>query len=62
MTMKDVEERTGLSRSNIRFYENKNSLSLQEMKVILKSQIIDLNRVKFMCEKMLYEENISYER
>lgn len=62
MTMKDVEERTGLSRSNIRFYEKKNSLSLQEMKVILKSQIIDLNRVKFMCEKMLYEENISYER
>ena len=32
------------------------------MKVLLKSQIIDLNRVKFMCEKMLYEENISYER
>lgn len=42
--------------------KKKNSLSLQEMKVILKSQIIDLNRVKFMCEKMLYEENISYER
>lgn len=42
--------------------KKKNSLCLQEMKVILKSQIIDLNRVKFMCEKMLYEENISYER
>ena len=35
MTIKDVEERTGLSRSNIRFYEKKNLLSLREMKVMV---------------------------
>ncbi len=60
MTIKEVEERTGLSRSNVRFYEKekliepsrkkseqaypvlmfvfmkrKNSLSLQEMKVMV---------------------------
>ena len=111
MTMKDVEERTGLSRSNIRFYEKENLIepsrnesngyrdysendvenikkiaylrtleisiddirsvisgkvtlqeTIEKQNEILKSQIIDLNRVKFMCEKMLYEENISYER
>ena len=35
MTIKDVEERTGLSRSNIRFYKRKNLLSLREMKVMV---------------------------
>ena len=111
MTIKDVEERTGLSRSNIRFYEKEKLIdpsrnesngyrdysendvenikkiaylrtlgisiedirsiisekvtlqeTLEKQNEVLKSQIIDLNRVKFMCEKMLYEENISYER
>ena len=32
MTIKDVEERTGLSRSNIRFYEKE---KLREMKVMV---------------------------
>lgn len=35
MTIKDVEERTGLSRSNIRFYEKEKLLSLREMKVMV---------------------------
>ena len=41
MTIKDVEERTGLSRSNIRFYEKEkliepsNSRALREMKVMV---------------------------
>ena len=35
MTIKDVEERTGLSCSNIRFYEKENLLSLREMKVMV---------------------------
>ena len=35
MTIKDVEERTGLSRSNIRFYEKENLLSFREMKVMV---------------------------
>ena len=35
MTIKDVEDRTGLSRSNVRFYERKNSLSLREMSVMV---------------------------
>ena len=35
MTIKDVEERTGLSRSNISFYEKENLLSLREMKVMV---------------------------
>ena len=111
MTIKDVEERTGLSRSNIRFYEkekliepsrNENNgyrdysendvenikkiaylrtlgisiedirsiisekVTLQEMiekqKEVLKNQITDLNKAKLMCEKMLDEESISYEK
>lgn len=35
MKIKDVEERTGLSCSNVRFYEKENSLSLQETKVMV---------------------------
>ena len=35
MTIKEVEERTGLSRSNIRFMKRKNLLSLREMKVMV---------------------------
>ena len=111
MTIKDVEERTGLSRSNIRFYEkekliepsrnesngyrdySKNDVenikkiaylrtlgisiedirsiisekvTLQEMlekqKEVLKNQITDLNKAKLMCEKMLDEGSISYEK
>lgn len=111
MTIKDVEERTGLSRSNIRFYEKEKliepsrnesngyrdysendvenikkiaylrtlgisiedirsiifeKVTLQEMlekqKEVLKNQITDLNKPKLMCEKMLDEESISYEK
>ena len=111
MTIKDVEERTGLSRSNIRFYEKEKliepsrnesngyrdysendvenikkiaylrtlgisiedirsiiseKVTLREMLVkqnkVLKSQITDLNKAKFVCEKMLDEESISYEK
>ena len=111
MTIKDVEERTGLSRSNIRFYEKEKliepsrnesngyrdysendvenikkiaylrtlgisvedirniiseKVTLQEMlekqKEVLKNQITDLNKAKRMCEKMLGEESISYEK
>ena len=111
MTIKDVEERTGLSRSNIRFYEKEKliepsrnesngyrdysendvenikkiaylrtlgisiedirsiiseKVTLQEMlekqKEVLKNQITDLNKEKLMCEKMLDEESISYEK
>ena len=111
MTIKDVEERTGLSRSSIRFYEKEKliepsrnerngyrdysendvenikkiaylrtlgisiedirsiiseKVTLREMLVkqnkVLKSQITDLNKAKFMCEKMLDEESISYEK
>lgn len=35
MKIKDVEERTGLSRSNVRFMKRKSSLSLQETKVMV---------------------------
>ena len=35
MTIKDVEERTGLSRSNVRFYEKEKLVELQEMKVMV---------------------------
>lgn len=35
MTIKDVEERTGLSRSNIRFYEKEKLIGLREMKVMV---------------------------
>ena len=111
MTIKDVEERTGLSRSNIRFYEKEKliepsrnesngyrdysendvenikkiaylrtlgisiedirsiiseKVTLQEMlekqKEVLKNQITDLNKAKLMCEKMLDEGSISYEK
>lgn len=111
MTIKDVEKRTGLSRSNIRFYEKEKLIepsrnesngyrdysendvenikkiaylrtlgisienirniisakaTLQEIlerhSEVLKSQITDLNKAKFMCEKMLDEESISYEK
>ena len=111
MTIKDVEERTGLSRSSIRFYEKEKLIEpsrnerngyrdysendvenikkiaylrtlgisiedirsiisekaiLQEMlerqNEVLKSQIADLIKAKLMCEKMLDEESISYEK
>ena len=111
MTIKDVEERTGLSRSNVRFYEKEKLIepsrnerngyrdysendvenikkiaylrtleisiedirsvisgkvtlqeTIEKQNEILKSQIIDLNRAKLMCEKMLDEESISYEK
>ena len=42
MTIKDVEERTGLSRSNIRFYEKENLLSLREMKVMVIETILKM--------------------
>ena len=35
MTIKAVEERTGLSRSNIRFYEKEKLIELREMKVMV---------------------------
>ena len=109
MTIKEVEMRTGLPRSNIRFYEKliepsrnesngyrdysendvenikkiaylrtlgisiediRNIISakatLQEIlerhSEVLKSQITDLSKAKLMCEKMLDEESISYEK
>ena len=111
MTIKDVEERTGLSRSNIRFYEKEKLIepsrnesngyrdysendvenikkiaylrtlgisiedirniisekatlkdTLEKQYEVLKSQITDLNKAKLMCEKMLDEESISYEK
>ncbi len=111
MTIKEAEERTGLSRSNIRFYEKEKliepsrnesngyrdysendvehikkiaylrtvgisiedirgiisgKVTLQEVlerqREVLKSQMTDLNRAQVMCEKMLEEEHISYEK
>ena len=111
MTIKDVEERTGLSRSSIRFYEKEKLIepsrnerngyrdysendvenikkiaylrtlgisiedirsiisekaTLQEMlerqNEVLKNQIADLNKAKLMCEKILDEESVSYEK
>ncbi len=111
MTIKDVEERTGLSRSNVRFYEKEKlvepsrnesngykdysendvenikkiaylrtlgisiedirsiiseKVTLQEIiekqNEVLKNQITDLNKAKLMCEKMLEEKSISYEK
>lgn len=111
MTIKEVEGKTGLSRSNIRFYEKEKliepsrnesngyrdyseydvenikkiaylrtlGISIEEIRSvisgkselkktierqneILKDQITELNKAKFMCEKMLEEENISYEK
>ena len=109
MTIKEVEEQTGLSRSNVRFYEKEKLIApvrnesngyrnysdsdienikkiaylrtlgisiedirsiisekitlrevIQKQNDMLKSQIIDLNRAKNLCEKMLDEENIKY--
>ena len=111
MNIKEVEVRTGLTRSNIRFYEKEKlieplrnesngyrdysendvenikkiaylrtlgisiedirsiiseKVTLREMlerqNEVLKSQITDLNKAKFMCEKILDEESISYEK
>ena len=111
MTIKEVEERTSLSRSNIRFYEKEKLIepsrnesngyrdysendvenikkiaylrtlgisiedirsiisgkvtlqeTLERQNEILNSQITDLNKAKRMCEKMLGEESISYEK
>ena len=111
MTIKDAEKRTGLSRSNIRFYEKekliepsrnesngyrdysendvenikkiaylrtlgisiediRNIISkkatlqeiLEKQNEVLKSQITDLSKAKLICEKMLDEESISYEK
>ena len=111
MTIKDVEERTGLSRSNVRFYEKEKLVepsrnesngyrdysendvenikkiaylrtlgisiedirsiisgkvtlqeTLEKQNEVLKSQITDLNKAKLMCEKMLDEGSISYEK
>ena len=111
MTIKDVEKQTGLSRSNIRFYEKEKLIdpsrnesngyrdysendvenikkiaylrtlgisiedirniisekatlkdTLEKQYEVLKSQIADLNKAKLMCEKMLDEESISYEK
>ena len=111
MTIKDAEERTGLSRSNIRFYEKEKLIepsrnerngyrdysendvenikkiaylrtlgisiedirslisekvtlqeTLEKQNEILKSQIMDLNKAKLLCEKMLDEPGIRYEK
>ena len=111
MTIKEVEERTSLSRSNVRFYEKEKliepsrnekngyrdysendvenikkiaylrtlgisiedirsiiseKVTLQEIiekqNEVLKNQITDLNKAKLMCEKMLEEKSISYEK
>ena len=111
MTIKEVEERTSLSRSNIHFYEKEKliepsrnesngyrdysendvenikkiaylrtlgisiedirsiiseKVTLQEIiekqNEVLKNQITDLNKAKLMCEKMLEEKSISYEK
>lgn len=109
MTIKEVEERTGLSRSNVRFYEKEKLISptrnekngyrdysdsdieniqkiaylrtlgisvedirniisekvtlhdaIRKQNDILKSQMLDLSRAKFLCEKMLDEESAGY--
>lgn len=111
MTIKEVEERTSLSRSNVRFYEKEKliepsrnerngyrdysendvenikkiaylrtlGISIEEIRSIisekvplreilerqkkaLNDQMIDLNRARLLCEKMLDEENVSYEK
>ena len=36
--------------------------TIEKQKEVLKSQIVDLNKAKLMCEKMLDEESISYEK
>lgn len=109
MTIKEVEKLTGLSRSNVRFYEKEKLIVpvrnerngyrdysnsdienlkkiaylrtlgisiedirsiisekvslrevIQKQNKILKDQIIELNRVQKLCEKMLEEETIEY--
>lgn len=109
MTIKEVEEQTGLSRSNVRFYEKEKLISpvrnetngyrdysesdienikkiaylrtlgisiedirnvilgktilreaIQKQNDMLKSQIVDLNRAKILCEKMLNEKDMAY--
>lgn len=111
MTIKEVEERTSLSRSNVRFYEKEKliepsrnerngyrdysendvenikkiaylrtlGISVEEIRSILSEkvtlreilerqkealsdQMMDLNRARLLCEKMLDEENVSYEK
>lgn len=111
MTIKEVEERTSLSRSIVRFYEKEKLIepsrnesngyrdysendvenikkiaylrtlgisiedirniisekttlqeTLERQNEVLKSQITDLNKAKLMCEKMLEEKSISYEK
>ncbi len=111
MTIKEVEERTGLPRSNVRFYEKEKliepsrnerngyrdysendvenikkiaylrtlGISVEEIRSILSEkvtlreilerqkealsdQMMDLNRARLLCEKMLDEENVSYEK
>lgn len=110
MTIKEVEEKTGLPRSNIRFYEKEkliipvrndsngyrdyskenvkniqkiaylrtlgvsiedihNIIShkvslheiIKEQTVKLNNQMIDLEKAKVICEKMLMEEELDYE-
>lgn len=110
MTIKEVEEQTGLARSNIRFYEKEKliepsrnesngyrdysesdvenikkiaylrtlRISIEDIRKVkaekttlqevvakqsktLEGQIAELNQAKALCEKMLNEENISYE-
>ena len=55
----------GISIEDIRSIISE-KVTLREMIVkqnkVLKSQITDLNKAKFMCEKMLDEESISYEK
>ena len=55
----------GISIEDIRSIISE-KVTLQEMlekqKEVLKNQITDLNKAKLMCEKMLDEESISYEK
>ena len=109
MTIKEIEEQTGLARSNIRFYEKEKligpsrnesngyrdysekdledikkiaylrtlGISIEEIRNIISGEItlyevikkqnevlerelIDLNKTKIMCERMLASKNISY--
>ena len=111
MTIKEVEARTGLSRSNVRYYEKEEliapsrnerngyrdysekdvenikkiaylrtlGISIEDIRdvisekkalyevighqnEILKDQILEFKKAKAMCEKMLNEESLSYEK
>lgn len=111
MTIKEVEQQTGLARSNIRFYEKENLISpsrnttngyrdysekdvniikkiaylrtlgisienikdmtegkktlrevTEKQKHVLNEQVSELKKAYIMCEKMLSEEDISYEK